>query len=322
MLQQHYCPQIPIDFFFKGNHLHPNYCPFCKSNSTKFWFLKEFKAKSGHIPYEIYRCNSCLSAYVYPLPTKEFLNIFYNELQPSWSITSSNTIEDKIELIFSSEKSYPNTTLDAKRIIKKCKEYSNGNRFLDVGSGFGLFTREALKLGFDCTAIEASNINCDIFEAINGFKPKNQLFDFEFANSHQEKFDVVLLSQVLEHIPDPEKAVKLIQKVLKKDGVCAIAVPHFGSFVSKFQGTKDMFITPPEHLNFFSIKGLNKLFIRNNFLAISTQTISRYDLNKLTTSIKPKLIALCAFKILLFFFYISDFFNKGMFINSFYKKMS
>jgi SAM-dependent methyltransferase len=300
--------------------LHPNYCPFCKDNSSKFWFLKKIKADSGHTPYEIYRCKSCSSAYVYPLPTEEFLNIFYNELQPLASITPGNRIEDTIELIYSSEKSYPNTTLDARRIIEKCKKYSSGSRFLDVGAGFGLFTREAIKLGFECTAIEASRNNCDIFEAINGFKPNNQLLDFEFANSHQEKFDVVLLSQVLEHIPEPEHAVKLIQKILKKDGVCAVAVPHFGSFVSKFQGTKDMFITPPEHLNFFSIQGLNKLFIRNNFTVISTQTISRYDLNKLTTSIKSKLIALCAFNTLLFFFFISDILNKGMFINSFFRK--
>jgi len=216
--------------------------------------------------------------------------------------------------------SYPNTSLDAKRIIDKCKKFALGNQFLDIGAGYGLFTKEAIKLGFDCTAIEASSNSCEIFEGINNFKPRNQLFDIDFANANQEKFDVVLLSQVLEHIPEPVNAVKLIQRVLKKDGVCAIAVPHFGSFISKIQGTKDMFITPPEHLNFFSIKGLNNLFISNNFSIIITETISRYDRNKLNTSIKPKFMALFAFQTLQFFFYISDKLNKGMFINSFFRK--
>lgn len=241
-------------------------------------------------------------------------------MHSSASTFISNSIEAQIKSILHSEKSYPNTTLDAKRIIKKCKKFAPGNQFLDIGAGYGIFTKEAIKSGFDCTAIEASRNNCEIFEVINNFKPRNQLFDLDFANANQEKFDVVLLSQVLEHIPEPAHAINLIQRVLKKDGVCAIAVPHFGSFISKIQGRNDMFITPPEHLNFFSIQGLNNLFISNNFSIITTETISRYDPNKLTASIKPKFFALFAFQVLLFIFYISDKLNKGMFINSFFRK--
>ncbi len=84
----------------------------------------------------------------------------------------------------------------------------------------------------------------------------NQIFDEEIAKKFENYFDVVLLSQVLEHLPNPKFAVEKIRKVLKQDGICVIAVPHFGSFVSKIQRRNDMFITPPEHINFFQREDL------------------------------------------------------------------
>lgn len=43
-------------------------------------------------------------------------------------------------------------------------------------------------------------------------------------NDHQ--FDTVFCSQVLEHIPEPQKAVKEIFRVLKKNGYALISAPH------------------------------------------------------------------------------------------------
>ena len=48
-----------------------------------------------------------------------------------------------------------------------------------------------------------------------------------------------------------------LSAILVPDGIVAVAVPHFGSLLSRLQGKKDMFICPPEHLNFFSRRGLD-----------------------------------------------------------------
>jgi len=86
---------------------------------------------------------------------------------------------------------------------------------------------------------------------------------------------VVLLSQTLEHIPDPEAAVRNLRTVLRPAGIAAIAVPHFGSALSKIQGRNDMYISPPEHLNFFSRAGLIGLFSRAGFKLEHIETVSK-----------------------------------------------
>ena len=134
------------------------------------------------------------------------------------------------------------------------------------------------------------------------------------------KFDIVLLSQVLEHIPSPQSAIRNIRSVLKAGGICVIAVPHFGSLVSKIQGIKDMFITPPEHLNFFSLTGLNQAFKNNGFSVLMSHTVSRYDRNKLKNHIKPPFLSKLAYRLIASGLHISDVVNRGMFINSYFKK--
>ncbi len=152
-----------------------------------------------------------------------------------------------------------------------------------MGCGFGFFTNEALKKGFECTAIEAGGNNCDIFEKMNGFRPIQAVLNQQFVEENAGSFDVILLSQVLEHIPDPVEAVVGINRLLKPNGLCIVAVPHFGSLVSFFQGKRDMFICPPEHLSFFSAYGLKSLFLRNGLDCIEFHTVSRFDKKKVHT---------------------------------------
>jgi 2-polyprenyl-3-methyl-5-hydroxy-6-metoxy-1,4-benzoquinol methylase len=295
------------------------FCPFCNSMTPKYWFIHT--SNIDRLPYEIYRCGECKSAFVSPAPTDEHLNkVYEGEMNSMVGFLKGVDAEEHLKLILQLEEDYPNSIIDAKRIASYCKKFSSGFDFLDIGAGYGFFTNAAQSIGFNCTAIEASSTNCKIFKLMNGFEPLNQMLNEKFIEENLNKFDVVLLSQVLEHIPNPQSVIRSIGSVLKTGGICVIAVPHFGSLVSRIQGTKDMFITPPEHLNFFSITGLNQAFKNNGFSVLISHTVSRYDENKLKNRIKSPFLSKLVYSIIASGLHISDVVNKGMIINSYFKK--
>jgi SAM-dependent methyltransferase len=296
-----------------------NVCAICGNEKAIFWYKKN-SAIDGR-SYDISKCDFCNSGFVYPPPTDEYLKEFYSgEMNSHGGLLVGNDLDAHYKSALQSEKEFPNSTIDANRIASFAKKYANGKDFLDIGAGYGFFTRAAKSQGFNCVAIEAGSNNCKIFELMNGFDPINSVLDDRFADANESSFDVVLLSQVLEHIPNPLNAARQISRVLKKDGLCIIAVPHFGSLVSKFQGKNDMFITPPEHVNLFSTQGLCKLFERCGFSLIKTHTISRYDRNKLADKIKPHLLSTGIYGGISLMLNISDLLKKGMFINSYFRK--
>lgn len=295
-------------------------CPFCKSGSTKFWF--NHVSKQDEKTYPIYKCRSCKSAFVHPQPTPQLLNEYYSSTASvSVQHLNSKSTSESLAEVLRQEAKFPNATIDAERIAANLKALGAGSRFLDAGAGCGFFSKAAAARGFNVTAIELNEKSRDVFKLMNSFDALNLAFDDSFSAEYAGKFDVVLLTQVLEHIPMDSKPVENIHRLLSPNGICAIAVPHFTSSISVLQGRKDMFICPPEHLNFFTIRGLDALFRANRFSAIKHETISRFDKAKVYAKIKPSIFANAIVNLLTPFLSVSDKIGKGMFIHSYFKKI-
>jgi len=240
-------------------------CPACGSTFTGLWLIKANDLGT----YPIRKCRSCRSAFVWPRPRQEEIGAFYKG-----SRYKSVSIEEFREL---DQTYYPRASMDASRLTTRCLRLSNGLRLMDVGAGFGEFSKAAHDAGYDVTACEPNENSRRIFREINGFEPIPDMFDKELAARYRGRFDVALASHILEHVIDPAAFVADLGTILVPGGIVAVAVPHFGSLLSRLQGTKDMFICPPEHLNFFSRRGLIGLFERNGFREIALETVSKLN---------------------------------------------
>ena len=240
-------------------------CPACGSISTAFWQTKV--NDSGNFP--IRECRACRSAFVWPRPGPEEIDAFYRG-----AAYKNLSMEEYLGL---EQKYYPDAAMDASRIIGHCRKSASGSRLIDIGAGFGEFTKAARKAGFEVTACEPNANSRMIFNQVNGFEPLPDMFDGALASRFAEHFNVALASHILEHIPDPTVFVANLGSILVPGGLVAVAVPHFGSLLSRLQGKKDMFICPPEHLNFFSRKGLTLLFERCGFRTLRLETVSKVN---------------------------------------------
>ena len=294
-------------------------CIACQSSKFAAWFSKQ--SKIDGMLYPIFRCHRCRSAFVVPRPTAEYLEQYYTGTNSSHAvavdITSENASYGKV---LADEAAFPNSSVDSERIARNCKALSNGPHFLDIGSGYGFFSRSALQHGFQVTAIEPTEICRKVFKLMNGFEPVPGMLSETFIQQHAGEFDVILMSQVLEHLPDLDAIVRNLATLLAPNGVVAIAVPHFGSWLSRAQGKNDMYLTPPEHLNFFSSEGLVALFQRHGFSCSKLHTVSRLNVARVARRVPvPGVGKLAAWSILQAML-LSDSVGGGMFVNGYFRR--
>lgn len=288
----------------------PARCAICSESQISFWHTRQ--GADAH-SYEVYRCASCGSAFI-PAPPATYLSDFYEGL-----IDDKLSPSERLRQLTEQELSYPNASLDSRRMIADARATGAGDKLLDIGAGYGFFTQAAQHAGFSCTAIEPSKSAGEVFAAMNGFRPVHGMFDEAFVSQHQGEFDVVLMSQVLEHLPDVSEIPRLLRRVMRPGGRVVIAVPHFGSWLSRVQGRRDIFIIPPEHLNFFSANGLVTLFEKSGFECTRLYTVSRYDPRSMRRRLKFKLVADMACALLDAFLSLADRSRKGMYLNATFK---
>jgi ubiquinone/menaquinone biosynthesis C-methylase UbiE len=103
-------------------------------------------------------------------------------------------------------------------------ESPSGKLLLDVGCGSGSFSIKALTLGAKVISLD---IGFDLLEIAKKKKPG------KFINGNAltlpfdcNYFDIVISSEVIEHTPDPKRAVKEMARVLKNGGTLALTCPN------------------------------------------------------------------------------------------------
>jgi SAM-dependent methyltransferase len=247
-------------------------CLICRSdNSVDSWFEKESRGSK----YAIVRCSACKSAYTWPRPTPEEIDAIYSSL-----VDISGANESGVY--------WPNAEQDARRIFRNFgPRIQAGGKILDIGSGEGIASVEAVRRGFRVGACEPSPHACREFAKKLGFEPDPTFFSEEYAEKNRGLYDGALLSHVLEHILDLDKFVQDMRIVLKPGGSLIIAVPHFGSILTTLMGEKDFFITPPIHLNYFSLPGLTALLRRNGFSVEASYTSSKVNVERYKDRLGP-----------------------------------
>jgi 2-polyprenyl-3-methyl-5-hydroxy-6-metoxy-1,4-benzoquinol methylase len=254
----------------KTNGIYYKDCPVC-SSVISFWKHK----KNGSDSYKIDVCNSCGYGLINPRPTLDFL-IDYYERSGHEPGKQGYTTTATLQSVSAIENKDPNSTVDAKRILKtikslECKQ--NNKQFLDVGCGYGFFSKEAIRNGFEVSAIELAEAEREITRQMTGIDPAASTF--ESYSAEGKSFSVILMSQILEHALDVNQWIEKANHLLEDNGLVVIAVPNFTSIFKMFLQEDEPFITPPTHLNFFSVSSLTRLLAKHNFQVEKVQYTSR-----------------------------------------------
>lgn len=148
---------------------------------------------------------------------------------------------------------------------------SSGQVMLDVGCGSGLSLLEAQGLGAEAYGIEADPNIRRIAEELGLRVHIGSLYDQAFPGV---SFDLIVLNQVIEHIPYPGKALVALKERLKPAGRLVLVFPNRGSFWQRLSGPKWINWHIPYHLHHFDANGFKVLAQRHGFRIIRQKTIT------------------------------------------------
>jgi 2-polyprenyl-3-methyl-5-hydroxy-6-metoxy-1,4-benzoquinol methylase len=121
-------------------------------------------------------------------------------------------------------------------------------RLLEVGCAYGFFLQEAARCFREVEGIELSADAVSFCES-RGLKVTAGVID---ERTLQGPYDAVVGLDVIEHIPEPQEAVRLIAEHLKPGGMLLLTTCDWGSLLARLMGARWRLMTPPQHLSFFT----------------------------------------------------------------------
>jgi 2-polyprenyl-3-methyl-5-hydroxy-6-metoxy-1,4-benzoquinol methylase len=146
-------------------------------------------------------------------------------------------------------------------------------RFLDIGAGEGWALKFFQEKGWNCTGLDYSSHGCtthnpecvpllitgDIYDSME-----------RLIASPQDRFDLILLDNVLEHVLDPSALLETLSKLGAPGCVLIIEVPNDFSELQIYalesgRISRPFWVAVPDHISYFNKDGLCALARENGW---------------------------------------------------------
>lgn len=164
---------------------------------------------------------------------------------------------------------------------------------LDVGCGPGFFVQHAGESGLHARGLEVSRFAADYGRERLGLEIVNGPLDKAHLDRLDGTFDLITLWDVIEHLPVPDAALRLLADRLAPGGVLALSTGDIGSLAARLTGPRWHLFNLPEHLWFFTIPALRRLLARVGLTTLCVQRevcwyTARYLLERLLFSFRRR----------------------------------
>lgn len=191
---------------------------------------------------------------VEPKPTQEILNELYRDIYFQRSVSATFQQEyspEELDLIRRDN----NLALT---IIESIFQGQEKGTLLDVGCGEGFFLSSAMARGFRVCGLDYSSYGIERRnpQMLGCFRQGDIFQSLAELSREGERFSVVNLSGVLEHVIDPRLLLDSLRGVLEENGTIRVLVPNDDSkiqYLAERLGKAGKFwVDPPQHLNYFN----------------------------------------------------------------------
>ena len=225
-------------------------CPICNCEKGENLYDINFAKYDGeYIPehYNIVACENC--GFIFN--NTEWTQKDYDKYYISTSKYSNNFTIGAGGLSDLDRKRYNGIIDKIEKIINK------DSSIVDIGCAKGGLLRIFQERGYNnLYGIEPSQEAIDNLKNYNIEGYNSSIFDI--IDKVNKQFNVVILSQVLEHIYDLKTIKYIIKNILKEDGILFIDVPDGTSYLRN--NLASFYYFDLEHINHFSITTLEYLF--------------------------------------------------------------
>ncbi|HEY2924929.1 MAG TPA: class I SAM-dependent methyltransferase, partial [Candidatus Eisenbacteria bacterium] len=159
----------------------------------------------------------------------------------------------------------------AGRLVNAIRPVGGGS-VLDIGCGSGQFLAHLARRGHECHGTELSAETGKRASKIPGLHMHFGALDSEiFAEG---TFHLISIWHVLEHLPDPDRALRFCHRWLVEGGALLIAVPNGDSWQARLFGGSWFHLDPPRHFHHFSQGSLETMLGDAGFRVERMRTLS------------------------------------------------
>jgi 2-polyprenyl-3-methyl-5-hydroxy-6-metoxy-1,4-benzoquinol methylase len=217
-------------------------CPVCGDVDRRLWGRAE--------SYELHRCVSCCAVFTHPMPSSDELSRLY---------TTGRYFQGggHAGYVTGYEASVRSQRLLHETILDHLGPPESHERLLEVGCAEGHFLDAARKRGWEVCGIELSRSAA--VAARSRFSVPVLEGHLEEQTLESSSCSVVVLLDVLEHLPDPAQALRTVARLLRPGGRLVIKTPDIGSANARRLGMRWEQIKPPEHLVYFDAQAMVRM---------------------------------------------------------------
>ena len=218
--------------------------------------------------YTVISCDLCDFKHVIPIPDEKFLEDYYSTI---FFRKRGNELFRKHE----NEYDWNKILYFEKYDYFKKHLKVNKPSLLDIGCSMGLFLKTGMEMEWDVFGIDPG------IEEVKYAKNLGLTVENKFLSekNYKEfgKFDVINMTDVIEHLRNPGKILDCIVEMINSDGLLSITSPNdFNPLQEMFQKQakiESWWIAPPEHLNYFDLGSITKL-LESKGLEVLETTVS------------------------------------------------
>ncbi len=188
-------------------------------------------------------------------PTKKSLsdyyaNLYYQQYAGSYESEYSDT---EVKYIKNKQRYLE---LCLKRLIRKGIK---GKKFLDIGCGEGWTLSHFLSIGCNVKGVDFSSLGIEKFNPeVSKYFVKEDIYLFlEKEIRKSNKYDIINLTNVIEHVLEPEDLLVGLKTLLKPFGILVVTFPNDFSNFQKLllelgKVAEEFWILPPDHISYFT----------------------------------------------------------------------
>ena len=209
--------------------------------------------------YKIFVCDNCEASFVAPNETsEEVYDLLYKHAKDLVGYERyfrlaelAKQLRNPLPALAVTEPVYWSVI----ETIKRDKRHPSEIRILEIGCGLGYLTYAFNMSGYRATGIDISSeaINQATLKFGNYFK----VADLFTLSRLEDRYDYVVMMEVIEHVPAPKEFIIAAADLLKKEGKLLVTTPNKSAAPSECNlWQSDM---PPVHLWFLSEKSVSTI---------------------------------------------------------------
>ena len=163
----------------------------------------------------------------------------------------------------------------AKKFCENIKNYlslDSKSFVIEIASNDGYLLRNFVEVGINCLGIEPTKSTAETALS-NGVPTLIEFFNLDLAKQLKQKnisADLIILNNVLAHVPEINDFVGALKVVLRKEGTITVEFPHLLELIKNNQFDTIYH----EHYFYFSLKTLQKIFKRHK---LSIYNVEQFD---------------------------------------------